>query len=220
MGNRRSHPAKSRSLVGAWETFHLLPAVLPLAKGEQPLHEYRLPGRLTRSTHEVPAASIFCRFASPMMSSAASSTSSIVVCLPVERRSVPIAYSNGTPIARSTAETLASPEWHAAPADAATRSESLSSKADATTPRRPMERVLGSRSDGLAGPFIRTPGRPSAPPPPRPSVSSCASRLRVSSMCWAFCTSSSRAISHARPSAASRTTLSVPARRPLSWPPP
>ena len=55
------------------------------------------------------------------MTSAAATISPLVECRPVLRRSVPVARSSGTRIARKTWLILVQPEWQAADAEHATR---------------------------------------------------------------------------------------------------
>ena len=128
--------------------------------------------------------SALCFFAAATMRAAPRSTSSTVVCLPTESRTVPTAYSSGTPIATSTPEMDAAAVslWHAAPADAATSSLSASSRTLALTPLIPTDTVFGNRRDASAGPLKRTPETP-APDASRssPYAPSSESNTRLSS---------------------------------------
>src|SRR5690606_12920109 len=143
--------------------------------------------------------------------STTAATSSIVVYLPTVTRKAPSVSSLGKPTARSTWAGSSEPEVQAEPAEAAMPAKSrLSSSDSPSTPGKLKWALLGSRCVGC--PFSTASGTRRR----MPSIS--ASRSR------AACSAASILLAAARRSAALRPTMpatcSVPARKPLSWPPP
>jgi hypothetical protein len=131
-----------------------------------------------------------------------------VVWRPRLKRTAPIPTFSGTRIAASTGESSTRPAWHAEPVDAAIPS-SLSSTSAPTTPTKETLRVLGKRCSIWPFSTTRSPKR------------SCSAFHKRSRRVWTrvigarFC---ARVQAVPRPTAS--RALSVPARRPCSWPAP